>query len=65
MMEKRGVPFMLIEAGLAAQGFFLQATALGLGSTFVGGFKPPEARAALGLSAAEEVLAVLPVGYKP
>ncbi len=64
-MEKRGVPFMLIEAGLAAQGFFLQATALGLGSTFVGGFKPPEARAALGLSAAEEVLAVLPVGYKP
>ena len=64
-MKEHGSQFMSIEAGLAAQGFFLQATALGLGSTFVGGFDPPAARSALGLPASEEVLAVLPVGHKP
>jgi SagB-type dehydrogenase family enzyme len=64
-MKERGLQFMSIEAGLAAQGFFLEATAMGLGSTFVGGFNPPEARNVLGLSASEEVLAVLPVGHKP
>ena len=64
-MKERGPQFMAIEAGLAAQGFFLEATALGLGSTFVGGFKPAEARAALGLPSGQEVLAVLPIGHKP
>lgn len=64
-MKERAAAFMNVEAGLATQGFFLQATSLGLGSTFVGGFKPQEARAALGLSEAEEILAVLPVGRKP
>jgi SagB-type dehydrogenase family enzyme len=63
-MRERGVSFMWVEAGLAAQGFFLQATALGLGSTYVGGFDPAAARSALGLAAAEDVLAVLPVGHK-
>ena len=57
--------FMCVEAGLAAQGFFLQATALGLGSTYVGGFDPAAARAFLELPAGEEVLAVLPVGVRP
>jgi len=60
----RGPQFMAIEAGLAAQGFFLQAEALGLGSTFVGGFKREEARAALQLPEGQEVLGVLPVGHK-
>jgi len=57
--------FMCVEAGLAAQGFFLQATALGLCSTYVGGFDPEGARAFLGLPAGEDVLAVLPVGGRP
>jgi SagB-type dehydrogenase family enzyme len=57
--------FMCVEAGLAAQGFFLQATALGLCSTYVGGFDPAAARAFLELPAGEEVLAVLPVGARP
>ncbi|HUJ24533.1 MAG TPA: SagB/ThcOx family dehydrogenase [Myxococcales bacterium] len=61
----RGRPFLWAEAGLAAQGFFLQATALGLGSVFVGGFQPAPAREVLGLPAGEEVLAVLPVGRRP
>jgi SagB-type dehydrogenase family enzyme len=64
-MKEHGTPFMYVEAGLAAQGFFLQATALGLGSTYVGGFDPAAARAALGLPESEEILAVLPVGRKP
>lgn len=57
--------FLCVEAGLAAQGFFLEATALGLGSTFVGGFDPAAAHAFLALSPAQEVLAVLPVGARP
>ena len=64
-MKDRGAQFMWVEAGLAAQGFFLQATALELGSTYVGGFDPAAARTALDLAAGEEVLAVLPVGHKP
>jgi SagB-type dehydrogenase family enzyme len=64
-MKERAVQFTAVEAGLASQGFFLQATAMGFGSTYVGGFDPSKARAALGLPEAEEVLAVLPVGRKP
>jgi nitroreductase len=60
----RAAEFVAIEAGLAAQGFFLQAEALGLGSTYVGGFRPKEARQALALPEGEEVLAVLPVGRR-
>jgi len=35
------------------------------GSTYVGGFRPREAHAALKLPDGEEVLAVLPVGHRP
>jgi len=51
-----------VEAGLAAQGFFLQAVALGLGSTYVGGFDEPETRGYLELGPQQRVLAVLPAG---
>jgi len=61
----RGPQWMWAEAGLAAQGFFLEATAMGLGSVFTGGFRPPEAQAVLGLPSSEEVLAILPVGRRP
>ena len=64
-MKDRKTQFMATEAGLAAQGFFLQAEAMGLGSTVVGGFKPDPARKALGLPSSEDVLAVLPVGKRP
>jgi len=61
----RGEHFMWVEAGLAAQGFFLEAVSQGLGSTYVGGFRPSELRAVLGLPSDEEPLAVLPVGRRP
>jgi len=64
-VRERSVHFMWVEAGLAAQGFFLEATAMGLGSTYVGGFRPAETRALLGLPSSEEVLAILPVGRRP
>jgi nitroreductase len=63
-MKDRGAQFMWTEAGLAAENLFLQATALGEGSTFVGGYKPDAAKAFLKLPAQEEVLAVLPVGKR-
>lgn len=63
-IKDRGAQFMAVEVGLAAQGFFLEAESLGLGSTFVGGFDPEAARKVLGLSQSVEVMAVLPVGKK-
>lgn len=64
-MKERGRLFMWVEAGLAAQGFFLEATGMGLGSTYVGGFRPVQAHEVLGLAASEEVMAILPVGRRP
>jgi SagB-type dehydrogenase family enzyme len=64
-MKERGRLFMWVEAGLAAQGFFLQAAGMGLGSTYVGGFRPAQAHEVLGLAASEEVMAILPVGRRP
>jgi nitroreductase len=63
--RERSVHFMWVEAGLAAQGSFLEATALGLGSTYVGGFRPQVTHALLGLPDSEEVLAILPFGRRP
>ncbi|MBI5546974.1 MAG: SagB/ThcOx family dehydrogenase [Deltaproteobacteria bacterium] len=63
-IKERSSSFIWVEAGLAAQSFFLEATALGMGSTYVGGFKPDATRSVLGLAAGEEPLAVLPVGKK-
>ena len=65
IVKSRKKQFMATEAGLAAQGFFLQAESLGLGSTFVGGFDPDKARKFLNICTCEDVLAVLPVGKKP
>lgn len=65
MVGKNGdsmVKFMYVEAGLAAQNVFLQVTALGLGSTYVGGFKPAEVSRILALPTNEETIAILPVG---
>jgi len=62
--KERALEWMWAEAGCAAQGFFLQATARGLGSVFIGSFDAKQARELLGLPSALEVLAVLPVGKR-
>jgi len=56
--------WMYVEAGLAAENYFLQAVSLGLSSTFVGGFDTDALRSFLSLPATEEPVAVLPIGYK-
>jgi SagB-type dehydrogenase family enzyme len=65
LVKERAAQFTWVEAGLAAQGFFLEATAMGLGSVYTGGFRPKETQAVLGLPSSEEVLAILPVGGRP
>ncbi|HUL65615.1 MAG TPA: SagB/ThcOx family dehydrogenase [Burkholderiaceae bacterium] len=64
LVHERAAEFTWVEAGLAAQGFFLEATAMGLGSVYTGGFRPKEAHAVLGLPPSEEVLGILPVGRR-
>jgi SagB-type dehydrogenase family enzyme len=64
LVKERGAQFMWVEAGLASQGFFLEATAMGLGSVYTGGFRRKETQAVLGLPSSEEVLGILPVGRR-
>lgn len=59
---KRGVQYVHMEVGHAAQNVYLQATALGLGTVIVGAFTDSAVADCLGLPAQEVPLAVLPVG---
>jgi SagB-type dehydrogenase family enzyme len=61
----RGVRYALMEVGLVAQNVYLQAEALGLGTTFVGAFDGNAVKDVLGLPDDVEPLAVLPVGTPP
>ena len=58
----RAPTFIAVEVGHAAQNVYLQAQALGLGTTAVGGFNPRRAHRALGLPDDEDVLLMMPVG---
>jgi nitroreductase len=51
-----------MEVGHAAQNVYLQAGALGLGTTMVGAFRDAALARALGLPAREKPLGLLPVG---
>jgi SagB-type dehydrogenase family enzyme len=58
----RGVRYIHIEVGHAAQNLALQATALGLGSVTVGAFDDAAVRHALALPEGEAPLYLMPVG---
>ncbi len=58
----RGVSFILIEVGHAAENVFLQAQALGLGAAVVGAFDERQAVSTLQVPAAQQVLYLMPVG---
>ena len=58
----RGVRYVYLEAGHAAQNALLQAVALGLGATVVGAFSDAEVRTAAALRADEQPLYLIPVG---
>ena len=61
---ERGIMYVHIEAGHAAQNLCLQATAMGLGLVTVGAFHNEQLVELLGLSADENPLYVIPVGRK-
>jgi SagB-type dehydrogenase family enzyme len=60
--KRRSQRYVHIEAGHAAQNIYLQATALGLGTTMVGAFHDDELARAVGLKRDEEPIGLLPVG---
>jgi SagB-type dehydrogenase family enzyme len=58
----RGVRYVHMEAGHAAQNVLLQAAALGLGATVVGAFSDAAVRDAAGLETDAKPLCLIPVG---
>jgi SagB-type dehydrogenase family enzyme len=60
----RGVRYVYIEVGCAAQNLALQAEAFQLGSVFIGAFNEDDVKRILQLPAEEEPLAIIPVGRK-
>ncbi len=60
----RGVRYVHIEAGHAAQNVCLQATALGLGAVTIGAFHDEEVSRLLNLPGDEEPLYIIPVGKR-
>lgn len=60
---ERGIHYVHMEVGHAAQNVCLQATALGLGAVVVGAFEDGPVKRALDLARDEEPLALIPVGH--
>jgi SagB-type dehydrogenase family enzyme len=61
----RGIRYMWMEAGHAAQNLLLAAAAMGLGAVPIGAFDDAGVADALGLSSAEIPLYIIPVGRLP
>jgi SagB-type dehydrogenase family enzyme len=61
---ERGIRYVHMEVGHAAQNLCLQATALGLGAVTIGAFYDDQISRLLNLPADEEPLYVIPVGRK-
>ncbi|MCS7242285.1 MAG: SagB/ThcOx family dehydrogenase [Candidatus Caldatribacterium sp.] len=61
---ERGIRYVHMEAGHAAQNVYLQAETLGLGTVVVGAFEDGGVQKALGLPAHEQPLYLMPVGRK-
>lgn len=59
---ERGIRYMWMEAGHAAQNLLLATAALGLGAVTIGAYNDGLVSEALGLSGAEEPLYLIPVG---
>lgn len=59
---ERGIRYAHMEVGAAAQNVYLQATALGLGTVFIGAFHDEEVSKILLLDDEEAVLCLMPIG---
>lgn len=60
---RRGIRYVILEAGHAGQNIYLMATELGLGTVAVGAFNDSAVKDALGIGDEVEVLYIFPVGY--
>ncbi len=58
-----GLPYYLIDVGIAAEHFCLQAAEVGLGTCMIGWFKEKIIKAELKLNSADRVALVIAVGY--
>lgn len=59
---RRAERYVYMEVGHAAQNVYLQAVALGLGTTMVGAFRDSEVKRVVGMTATESPLGLLPIG---
>ncbi|MHC1728291.1 MAG: SagB/ThcOx family dehydrogenase [Syntrophobacteraceae bacterium] len=59
---ERGIRYVFMEAGHAAQNVHLQAVPLNLGTVVIGAFHDDKVKEALGLAAHEDPLYLMPVG---
>jgi len=59
---ERGIRYVHMEAGHAAQNVYLQAVALNLGTVVVGAFHDNQVKEILNLAEDEEPLYIIPVG---
>ncbi len=62
--DQRGIQYVHIEVGTAAQNIYLQAVALDLGTVFIGAFEDDQVQKVLLLSEDEIPFAIMPVGKK-
>jgi len=60
----RGIRYVHMEAGHAAQNVYLQAVALGLGTVVIGAFRDDQVSEVLKLSQNEQPLYIMPVGRR-
>jgi len=61
---KRGIRYVHMEAGHAAQNVFLQATSLGIDTVVVGAFDDDSVKRILGIGPGEHPLYLMPLGKK-
>ena len=59
---QRGIRYVHIEVGHAAQNIYLQAVSLNIGTVFVGAFDDDEVKRVLNLPDEEHPLSIMPVG---
>ncbi len=59
---ERGIRYVHMEVGAAAENVYLQAESLGLGTVIIGAFDDDEVQNIIGMEEDEEPLAIMPVG---